>query len=306
MRSATLPCALLAVLLAAPAAQALPSAASSLAAAASGAAKRSHAKAIDEDSESEEAPPARSAEEDDAPRRKSRPADDEDEAPRRRAAEDDEESPGPAPAKARHHRTAEEEMGEESRDSAEERLSGLDEPGQGMASGVVTGLMFLDGPTGSVTTFAMGIDFLANVGRHFFPPEDEFLHNGLYAEFSYLYTWFSDGTTGGGGVPTNGQVKVRSSLHDLSLAALVGYPLPHVFLYGKLGPVLFFEPVSMSVEGTDTSFTGVKGGLVYGVGARTEFFLTDQVGANLGFELSRFRRSYLNDTMAIFHLDIAF
>jgi hypothetical protein len=87
---------------------------------------------------------------------------------------------------------------------------------------------------------------------------------------------------------------------------LFGYPLEPVFIYGKIGPAMTVTPVTYDVQGSMTSFSGVKGGVVYGVGVRTNLYVTDQIGVAAKLELVRFRRGYLDDTQLVMGLGAAF
>jgi hypothetical protein len=224
--------------------------------------------------------------------RKPRPVED-DEAPRKagRGRSDDDELPDrSARAKPRRNLTIEEEFHadpETADDVTETRLALLDEDGRGLAAEGVIGALLVDhAPSGVSGRLAAGVRFIWQLGR-VFRPEDEVLHKGVFLDLGYLYSRETEGTT---------EVNVGTSLHALDATLLAGYPFGNFVGYGRVGAGLFLQPVRYSVQGSALDFTGVKGGLVYGAGIRGSIPL-GSVGLALGFEVTRFRRHYLNDTL---------
>lgn len=174
------------------------------------------------------------------------------------------------------------------------RMAWEDEKGLGLGVELMLGLALVDqGTGGSSACFGFGLDVDWKLG-HLFAPENELLYRGLLVEFSYLHASDSAGTN---------WVQVNGSYHNLAAAILFGYPFTHVLVYGKLGPGLFIMPVEYDVKSTYdgasdlTSFTGVKGGIVYGVGARADLMLGETLGLASRLEIIRYRRGYLDDTM---------
>ncbi len=223
--------------------------------------------------------------------------------PTRRAADEgfrdlpDAPEDGPAP----RTRTAEEDLGD-GVPQDDVRLALIDEPGNGFAVELVGGALMLDSAIGELQptpTFAGGIHATWQLGR-VFRPENDFLHRGLWLDVSYLYTGGSGGTR---------DVSVASSYHHVSAAALVGAPLElkglQMLFYGKAGPAMFIMPFRYSIQGVDTDFTGVRGGLAYGAGIRGVYYF-GKVGIAARVELLRYRRSYLDDSMRGGGLGVAF
>jgi len=240
-------------------------------------------------------PPKRSSS--DAPKKK--PVDDEDAPTERRGGKDDaaelrdEADHG---AVKRSGRTAEEELSEAVEE--DESLAAADEPGHAVAAELMLGAYFLHSPLPGVETrFTMGLNVSWGAGRYLFSPEWEFFHNNLFLEVSYLATKASVGTE---------SVQVTSWYHTLSLAILFGYPLDPLLFYAKVGPSMTITPITYDVQGSLTSFSGLKGGVVYGVGVRTNYYVNDNIGIAGRIEIVRFRRGYLDDTMLAFGVGAAF
>ena len=262
--------------------------------------KRKHASKLEEDGEAptEEAP----SYSEQAPEPKKRKASSfgDDEAPVRRRSSrggsavedsdlrDDDERRVP--------RTAEEELANS--DQEDEVLAGVDEPGNGLAVELAGGPIFLSGATGSSTThFFAGFIASYQLGRALFTPKWELLRQSFFLELSYLGANAAWGTE---------EVRVNAWNHFLTLDILFGWPLEPVLFYAKVGPALMVMPVSYDVQGSATSFTGVKGGLVYGAGIRTNLYLGEAAGFAARLELTRFRRGYLDDTLLTVGLGACF
>ncbi|HEY3445930.1 MAG TPA: hypothetical protein VGK67_06165 [Myxococcales bacterium] len=273
--------------------------------------KRKHSTAVEDESAprpSEESPPppAKKAsnfgDEEETPSssaaKKASPPPDEgvggdEEKPRtsRRSRSADEESPDGDDngARKKRSRTAEEELEPEA--GEEERLAADDEPGNGIAAEFAFGGLWMSGSTGSATShFMSGLIISYQIGRAAFAPESEFLHENLILELGYQAS--ATGTSVG-----TEQVRVNSASHYLTLDILFGYPLPPVLIYAKIGPALMIMPVTYDVQGAATSFTGVKAGLVYGVGIRSNWYFHRFAGFAWRVELVGYRRGYLDDLM---------
>ncbi len=211
--------------------------------------------------------------------RRSRPSDD----------YDDEESLRDDDGRRRRVRTAEEELEPEA--GEEERLADDDEPGNGIAAELAFGGLWMSGATGSASShFMAGLIVSYHIGRAAFAPESEFLHENLILELA----WQTSAT--GTSVGTD-EVRVNSGSHYLTLDVLFGFPVPPVLFYAKLGPALAIMPVTYDVQGAATSFTGVKGGLVYGLGIRSNWYFHRFAGFAWRVELAGYRRGYLDDLM---------
>ncbi len=196
----------------------------------------------------------------------------------------------------RHVRTAEEEL--RSDGDRPRRLSGLDEPGYGLAAEVTLGGLLLDDAAdGFRGRFAFGLNFAWQAGR-LFAPENKLVHKGLFVEASYLHPLASQAGTDA--------VRVESGQHNLALAVLFGLPFKLAHLYAKAGPAMFIQPVSYDVQGTLTGWTGVKGGVLYGIGARKVHYFNRELGIAARVEITGFRRHYLNDLLLSAGCGLAF
>lgn len=297
--------------------------------------KRKHATSMEDDgggsSSSEDAPPPKKksnfGDDEAAPAKKSAPAEDEEvpppparkvkpsdegegeggdeDAPRasRRRSSDDEGSSDDEDGGSRSRRkttTAEEDLSEEVEAAEAERLAADDEPGNGIAAELTLGGLWLSGSTGAASShFMAGLIVSYQLGRAAFDPETEFLHENLLLELSYQAS--ATGTSVG-----TEQVRVNSGVHYLTLDVLFGYPLPPVLFYAKIGPSLVVMPVTYDVQGAATSFTGVKAGLVYGLGVRSNWYFHRFAGFAWRVEFVGYRRGYLDDLMLTVGVGVCF
>jgi hypothetical protein len=270
--------------------------------------KRKHATSLDDDTpqpsdddSGKAAPPPRkgssssTSDDDSRPPSKAKKASDEGDSPREKAGRDDSADLRDE-GEHKKTKTAEEDL--EAPGEKDEALAGEDEPGHSIAAELVFGPIFLSNPVKGVTTRGtMGLAVTYGLGRAIFSPEWEFLHNNLFLELSYLATKQTVGTS---------SVQVGAWTHYLSFEVLFGYPFTPVLLYAKIGPALMIMPVSYDVQGQVSGVTGVKAGLVYGIGGRTNIYIGDHVGFAARIEVIRYRRGYLDDTLLIFGVGIAF
>lgn len=241
------------------------------------------------------------------PPRKSRSDDDEDTGSRRSGKDDDAELRDEADhgAVKRSSRTAEEDLADA--DAEDESMAAADEPGHALSFTALLGVAFVDNPIPAVDTrFNLGCSFAWGAGRYIFDPEWEFLHNNFIVDVTWTYAFrTSTGTD---------SVRVASDHNTLSLAIAFGYPIPiegatsasHLLLYGKIGPAMTISSVQYDVQGSAVSFVGVKGGVVYGVGARTNIYLDSTVGLAVQLEVLGYRRGYLNDAQINAGMGVAF
>lgn len=198
-------------------------------------------------------------------------------------------------------RTVEEEIGEYE-EFEDETLSRLDEPGIGMSAELILGPAFLHSPLpGMSTKFGFGINLSLQLGRYLFAPEWDFLHRNFILELG----WLMAGANTDAGTD---EVRVGSGggVNTLSLAVLFGYPLSDFLIYAKIGPLLSIMSVKYDVQGELSTFTGVKGGLVYGGGARASIYTNDALGIAARIEVLGSRRGYVNDVMLAFGVGVAF
>lgn len=197
----------------------------------------------------------------------------------------------------RRVRTAEEELAPEV--EKEEDLSREDEWGFGLGAEGALGATFLQNPvSGMLTGLTGGVYLTYGLGRALFAAEDEFLHNNLLLELSYLGTGTKVGTAQG--------VQVGAGTHYLSLGVLFGYPVPPVLFYAKFGPSMIVMPVDYDVQGSVTSFSGIKPGFVYGAGVRLGWYFSRHVGLAARVELLGLRRGYVNDLQLMGGLGLCF
>ncbi len=167
--------------------------------------------------------------------------------------------------------------------------------GVGLSTEFVAGILHLDGGTSSTTLFGWGIAADWRMGRLFSP--GSFLHENLFLELSWLHAGTSYGTT---------EVTVGQTQNHFSAAILLGYTLASAYFYGKVGPSIFVIPVTYEVQGTNTSYLGIRTGLQYGVGVRSSLYFSEALGVALRLELNGYRRGYLNDLFFCGGVGVAF
>ena len=152
--------------------------------------------------------------------------------------------------------------------------------------------------------FGFGLAASWNLGRMFFEHDSDsffsFLNRGLWIQLSWLHPFDASGQTG------TDAVQVSQSQHNLSLTAMVGYPLWRLFVYGKLGPSLYVGSLEYDVMGSKASWSVVRGGITYGVGVHTMFFVCDVVALSARLELLGQKRSYYNDLQLTLNLGVGF
>lgn len=170
----------------------------------------------------------------------------------------------------------------------------------GLSAELALGGYFRQGSMGGLEgKFGLGLSVAWNMGRLFFD-RGTFLNKGLWLELSWLHPFSASGEEG------TDMVKVTQSQHDLALAAMVGYPIWRLLVYGKVGPSMYVGSLDYDVGGSTASWSMVRGGLVYGVGVHSMFFVCDPVAVSARVELLGHRRSYYNDLQLTLKLGVAF
>lgn len=199
------------------------------------------------------------------PRRRSRSAEEEDDPTG--GFRDDDDNPRRQQLHSAQPYTAEEDLDAEYR--ATDAIKGF-------AGEFSVGWMFVDGTRGGGSDGRFAVSVKAAVwefGRRFTRNEEDWARHGLAAELTWTYSSVT-------GIGTQ-QVSVDTYHHYLALGWLVGWPLGAVLLYGEVGPVLNFQPVSYLVKNTPDDpgerkdFTAVRFHLFGGGGARTRIEFHD-------------------------------
>ncbi len=176
---------------------------------------------------------------------------------------------------------------------AEERLTleGYDDPSYGFAAELLGALMLLESSQGGGVSprFGWGARLTWEVGRLF---RNDRIHDGLFLDASWLYTAARDGTT---------QVSVGANYHYFTLAPAFGFafgPSNALALYGQIGGGITYQYGVLESDAQLTTVAGVKPTFLYGVGLRGRPLTSEDTGLRIVFriELTRFRRSYMDDT----------
>ncbi len=180
----------------------------------------------------------------------------------------------------------------EAQEKAPPSYSGLDDPNTGVALQLFGGLMLLDSSRGALADshLAWGARFTWEFGRALF--SELGLRDALFADVSYSYVGFRDGTA---------QVFGDSNLHYFALAPAWTwfFDEAHAFgLYVQGGGGVAYQSSSFHVSGTETPTSGVAPLFQYGLGLRGRPLLGEGSPVRLTFriEATRYRRGYQNDT----------
>ena len=231
---------------------------------------------------------------------------DEDLYPRKRPApssydEEEEDDDGWAPAGAqRYGEAARQEVPEDEGDSPTDR-SFFGAKNLGLTAELTLGGLFRQGSLGSLEgKFGLGLAVSWNLGRMLFDPELKLLHKGLWLELAWLHPFSAGGEEG------TEMTRVTQSQNNLSLAVIFGYPVWRLLPYVKFGPALYVGGLDYDVDGSKGSWTVARGGVVYGIGVHSMFFLSDAVGLSGRIELLGHRRYYYNDLQLTVGLGAAF
>ncbi len=181
----------------------------------------------------------------------------------------------------------------------------LSDPGLGLGLEGLVGLALMDVHDGYSQRLALGGSLVWQMGRSLFPPQYEYWRKSLHWEAGYLYMDSSNGTK---------MVEVATRYHNFHTSLLLGLPLGKLLLYGKAGPALTLVLASYQVSDSiyqgsphnTTEYRDFQWGIVYAVGARGVFYLSDHLGLAGRLEISQVRHSYFYDTYFNFGIGMAF
>jgi hypothetical protein len=172
------------------------------------------------------------------------------------------------------------------------RLGRTDDPNIGFAAEFIAGAMLISSSRGQGgdTSFAYGLRATWEWGRLL---PDEFFHEAFFADFSWAYAGLADGTT---------EIHGNSNFHYFTIAPAFTFPFgpkSAYGVYGQLGGGLAYQADSIHVGNSETSVSGIKPLFQYGVGFRGRPALNEEGTIRLCFrvELTRLRRSYMDDTL---------
>jgi hypothetical protein len=171
-------------------------------------------------------------------------------------------------------------------------LGRTDDPNIGFAAELIAGAMLVSSSRGQGgdTSFAYGLRATWEWGRLL---PDEFFHEAFFADFSWAYAGLADGTT---------EIHGNSNFHYFTIAPAFLFPFgarSSFGVYGQLGGGLAYQADSIHIGNVETSVSGVKPLFQYGLGFRGRPPLNSEGTVRLCFrlELTRFRRSYMDDTL---------
>jgi hypothetical protein len=172
-----------------------------------------------------------------------------------------------------------------------------DDPSIGISLEGVVGAMLLDSPKagGVQPLFAGGVRLTWEFTRTL--SGDEFIKEMGFVDVLYEYTSWADGTK---------EVHGFTGFHYFTLAPAFALPLGKspFSAYAQLGVGFNYNPSQITIDDTTTNLAGTKFLFQYGIGLRARPLViapTDKSNFSMRisfrFELTRFRRGYMDDTM---------
>ena len=219
--------------------------------------------------------------------------------------DDDEEDSRPSrprerPRRSEPTRIAPEETDVE-REDRERSLAELDDPNTGIAGEVLSGAMLLDSSRGALVEgrFMWGLRFTWEVGRAL---PGSFFREALFADVTWSYVGMRDGTR---------VVFGDSNYHYFTIAPAWGIQLWRdadfsVFFQGGGG--LAYQLSTLHNGTAELPVTGIKPLIQYGVGLRGRPLISADgvLRVSFRFEVTRFRRQYMDDTFIGGSVGLAF
>lgn len=180
-------------------------------------------------------------------------------------------------------------------------LARYDDPAKGLGFTLLGGALLIDSArgAGSETHLGVGLRATWDFGRML---ADDTLHEGLFADLSWVYSSAKDGTA---------TVFDSTRYHYFTVAPAFELPFAHGSAFGayaQLGFGAALESSTFTVNGGETPVGGIKPLIQYGIGLRGRPLLSEEGLTRLEFrvELTRFRRGYMNDTYLGASLGIAY
>jgi hypothetical protein len=173
----------------------------------------------------------------------------------------------------------------------DETLAGYDDPNYGLGAELLSGLLLLDSSRGALveTRFAWGLRFTWEFGRVL---PQETLRDALFADVTWAYAAIKDGTR---------DLFAESNYHYFTVAPAYGFPLGKksaFAFYGQVGFGLGYQFSAIHIKEVETQIAGTKPLFQYGIGirGRPALVANESVRISFRFELTRFRRGYMDDT----------
>lgn len=173
----------------------------------------------------------------------------------------------------------------------EETLAGLDDPNIGLSGEVVAGLLLLESSRGALvdSRFAWGLRFTWEWGRLL---GDERLREALLADVNWSYCASREGTK---------ELFTDANYHYFTIAPAYAFPFGHksaFSLYLQAGAGFGLQFSAVHIKDAENQISGTKALFQYGLGIRGRPALVadESIRLSFRFELTRFRRQYMDDT----------
>lgn len=171
-------------------------------------------------------------------------------------------------------------------------LAGFDDPNIGLGAELLGGLLLLDSSRGALveSRLAYGARVTWELGRMF---SNEALREALFADATWAHTSLHDGTA---------EINATTSFDYLLLAPAYAIPFGRrspIAFYGQAGVGMTYQQTLLRLPAEDTQLGGLKPTFQYGIGLRGRPAVTADGSVRFTFrlELTRFRRSYMDDTL---------
>ncbi len=190
----------------------------------------------------------------------------------------------------RSERTAKEITGPQDDDEEAESLTHLDDPNIGLGGSVTGGLILLESSRSGVDPrFLFGVRFTWEWSRLI---PDELVRELFFVDVGWNFASTFAGTD---------TFNTSLTSHNFVFAPAFAWPLGKLPLavYGQVGAGFNYAASVAKISGLENSIGGVKFLFQYGAGLRSRIPLNSDgsVRLELRFELTRYLRGYLNDTL---------
>ena len=201
-----------------------------------------------------------------------------------------------APRQTRHKskRPVEQIREEEEEDASyHERQGRLDDPNIGLSGELLAGAMLLESSRGALVDprFMFGVRFTWEFGRLL---SDEFLREMFFADVGWQFAATGDGTS---------EVRTDTTFHYFTVAPAFAlrFGQSPVAAFAQLGLGFNYTYSVLTVEGNQTTLSGVKFLFQYGLGLRFRPAIVtingkDVLRLSFRIEVTRFLRGYMSDT----------
>jgi hypothetical protein len=191
----------------------------------------------------------------------------------------------------RSERTPKEITGPQDDDEEPDSLTHLDDPNIGIGGSIQGGLVLLESSRagGVDPRLLMGVRFTWEWARLI---PDEFLRELFFLDVGWNVTWTSAGTD---------TFNTTLTSHNFVFAPAFAWPLGSLPLaaYAQLGVGFNYARSVSRISNVENVLSGSKFLFQYGAGLRSRIPLNDEgsVRLELRFEITRFLRGYINDTL---------